>query len=135
MKVVYMLYFLQLFLSHPYCIAAEDYRQAHFSIASNSIYIPFSAARFLANITSKYMSNLPTCAQQCLNDRRCRTAAYYQDIKTCSLFSENSDVGQISTVANQVSFVLSMTMSENSTGEDVFLKYRVVNEKKSGCYS
>ena len=75
------------------------------------------------------MSDLTVCAQQCLSHAECRTATYYQDMKTCSLFSENSAVGQISAVANQASFVLSMA-SGQSAGEDVFPSSHVLNEQK-----
>ena len=109
MRVVYGLYILQLFLIRAHPIIAEDSQQAHFSIASSSVYIPLSATRFLVNLTSNSMSDLTSCAQQCLNHRKCRTATYYQDIKTCSLFSEDSNVGQISAIANQARFVLSIT--------------------------
>ena len=121
MKVIYAFYLFQLLLTVPDAIAADDFRQAIFSIASSSVYIPQSANCLLANITSNSMTALTACAHQCLNQRKCRMATYYQDIKTCSLFSENSSIGQISNVADQASFVLSMT-SERSPGEDLILR-------------
>lgn len=127
MKVVYIFHILQLSLIHLYRTVAEDYRQAYFSITATSVYIPLSSANFLANVTLNSMSDLPACAQQCFNHATCQTAVFYRNMETCSLFSESSNIGQILAETNQVTFVLSIT-GARSTGENVFLKYRVVNE-------
>ena len=121
MKVIYAFYLFQLLLTVPDAIAADDFRQAIFSIASSSVYIPFSAIGFLANVTSNSMNSFTACAQRCISHASCQTATFYKERKTCSLFSEKSNVGQISVIGNQASFVLSMT-SERSPGEDLILR-------------
>ena len=120
--VVCTLYLLNLFLSHVFPITAEDSRQAYFSMIPNSVYIPHLSTVFLINVTSYSKSGLTACAQQCLFHGECRTAIYYQDTKTCCLYNENSDVGQISNAVRQASFVLSITDTQPAS-EDLSLQY------------
>ena len=87
-------------------ITSQHIRQAYFTITANSVYIPQLAAAFLLNITSNSISGISECGQKCLSYELCRTATYYEEIRTCSLYSEESNTGQIFSVVNQASFVL-----------------------------
>lgn len=135
MIIICAFYLLNHFLDHVFPITTEGFQQAHFSIKPNSVYIPHLSTAFLINLTSNSKSSLIRCAQKCSSYATCRTATYFQETQTCSLYNENSDVGQISNAVHQASFVLSMT-DVQPLSEDLSLHSSIFNAKfdSNSCF-
>lgn len=53
-----------------------------------------------------------SCAQECVKYRTCGVAIYYPQSQICSLYDEDSSLGQISTIGTEESFVLAMNIRQ-----------------------
>lgn len=103
-----MIVILYIYLHCINLIVCQSIEQANFRIISQSIYIPQFSWNFLINLTSITVSTKIKCASECLKNEICQTATYYEQTKTCSIYSEKSNVGQILNVGNQRSYVITM---------------------------
>ena len=77
-------------------------------IHQHAVYYPNSTCASLGNISLPSEASIQTCIWQCQNQNDCHTAVYFNDNKTCSMFSEACATGRIesfgSTGANVICY-------------------------------
>jgi len=123
--VMNLIYVIQFYFYYVHGLILESTKHAHFSITANSIYIPQSQSSFLVNITDMTVTTIEDCSVKCLNHERCQTVIYYHETLVCSLFCEESSVGQMVNGTNQASSVMSMT-NRQPTSRNIAVVFNII---------
>jgi hypothetical protein len=69
-------------------------------IHQHSFYYPNSSCAFLGNTSLSNDASIQSCIWQCQDEYDCHTAVYFNDNKTCSMFSEVCTTGRIESSGN-----------------------------------
>lgn len=75
-------------------------------IHPNTVYRTDSPCASLGNISNMNDPSIQSCIWQCVHQRDCQTATYFEDLKICSLFSQLCDKGTIEPAGNTPSSVI-----------------------------
>jgi hypothetical protein len=96
------LFFFLLILFVIYNTTVQDQIQtANFQTFPGVEYITTKPYNILANITSKSVSSVLKCTQQCVQYPFCETVTYYIQTKICLLFREKYGLVQVNNVGTQ----------------------------------
>ena len=117
-----MMYSITLILTlfHTEIWALYNIRVAEVQLYHDAKYIP---GYHLHTIGNYPMSTLVDCIYLCQNNDYCRTANYFNSEtgSLCSLFEENSFVGQIVSISSSMSIVISFNLCPNGISEPAYL--------------
>jgi len=75
-------------------------------IYQNSFYYHNSSCAFLRNTSLSNDASIQSCIWTCQDEYGCQTAVYYNDNKTCSMFSEVCTTGRIESSGSTVASVI-----------------------------
>ena len=83
----------------------------------SSFYYPNSSCAHLSNVTLPSDASIRSCIWECAHQDQCRTAVYYYDNRTCSLFSDDCDSGNITSSGNIRASVICHRRNQGSSNQ------------------
>ncbi|CAF0929804.1 unnamed protein product [Didymodactylos carnosus] len=103
------------------CLIHAQFRpilSSHIEIMPDSLYEVAYERHFIDELD---VQTVQQCAHQCLLNDHCRTATFYHQSKTCSLYEEYTYVGTIQSTANDVATVIQIRLCSNSFYEPEYV--------------
>ena len=83
----------------------------------SSLYYTNSSCARLSNVTLPVGASIQSCIWECVHQDQCRTAIYYHDNRTCSLFSDDCDSGNITSSENIRASVICYRRNQGSSNQ------------------
>ena len=87
-------------------------------IHRSSVFHPSSDCAVLRNTTWSTDPSIQSCIWECAHEDHCQTAAYFDDVKICSLFTESCKPNAIESSQN---IQASVICYRNNPGKSLFL--------------
>ncbi|CAF1600429.1 unnamed protein product, partial [Didymodactylos carnosus] len=98
---------------------------AHITIIPNSLYEAAFERHFIDELDAQTVQQ---CAHQCLQNDFCRTAIFYHQLRTCSMYEEYSYVGTTKSTLNSVASVIQLQLCPVGFNEP---EYSCFNDDRS----
>ncbi|CAF1539132.1 unnamed protein product [Adineta ricciae] len=83
----------------------------------SSLFFTNSSCALLSNVTLPADASIQSCIWQCAHQDQCRTAVYYQDNRTCLLFSEDCQSGNITSSGDVRASVICYRRNQGSNNQ------------------